>query len=296
MPELPDITVYHEALEDRIVGSVLETVSVRSLFVLRTFEPAIESTFGRQVQSVRRLGKRLAIGLEGELWLVLHLMILGRLQWKEAGKSGGGKALLANFQFETGNLLLTEFGTRKQASLHVVTGSSLAEHDPGGLEVLHCTLEEFTQSLTLTNRTLKRQLTNPWLFSGIGNAYSDEILHHARLSPIQQSQKLNALEIERLYASTREVLQTWIDRLRRESRGRFPTNVTAFRPEMAVHGKFGTPCPVCGAPVQRIVYAENETNYCAGCQTGGRVLADRSLSRLLKEDWPRRIEDWELKC
>jgi formamidopyrimidine-DNA glycosylase len=291
MPELPDITVYVEALAERIMGETLHKVSIASPFLLRTFDPPLEETFGRKVLELRRLGKRIAIGLEGDLWLVLHLMIAGRLQWKESGARIPGKVGLAAFEFSTGTLLLTEAGTQKRASLHVVRGEQLLDHDPGGIDVLSASLFEFTQALTTTNRTLKRQLTNPALFSGIGNAYSDEILHRARLSPIQQTQKLAAEEIARLHQATQSVMQGWIARLRKEARRGFPTKVTAFRPEMAVHGKYQQPCPVCGSPVQRIVYAENETNYCATCQTAGKVLADRSLSRLLKDDWPRRIEE-----
>ncbi|WP_437227865.1 Fpg/Nei family DNA glycosylase [Planctomicrobium sp. SH661] len=293
MPELPDITIYLEALEERLQGQVLNRVTISSPFLLRTFDPPLEETFQHRVIELRRLGKRIAIGLENDLWLVLHLMIAGRLQWKELGGKPGGRNSLATFDFTSGTLLLTEAGSKKRASLHVVKSDDLLQHDPGGIDIMTASLEEFTQSLTLTNRTLKRQLTNPMLFSGIGNAYSDEILHRAGLSPIQQTQKLSQPQVIRLWESTRAVMEEWIERLRRARKGKFPTKVTAFHPEMAVHGKYGQPCPVCGSPVQRIVYAENETNYCATCQTGGNVLADRSLSRLLKDDWPRRIEDWE---
>lgn len=293
MPELPDITVYIEALESRVQGETLERVRIQSPFLLRTFDPPLEEVQGHQVRELRRLGKRIAFGFDNDLWLVLHLMIAGRLQWKDPDKTAINKAALALFQFSSGTLLLTEAGTKKRASLHVVRQNDLWEHDPGGIDILNGTFEEFRDSLTLTNRTLKRQLTHPGLFSGIGNAYSDEILHRARLSPIQHTQKLTDEQIAALFEATRSVMTEWIDRLRKKARNRFPTKVTAFHPEMAVHGKFKEPCPVCGSPVQRIVYAENETNYCATCQTGGKVLADRSLSRLLKEDWPRRIEDWE---
>ncbi|SFI44554.1 Fpg/Nei family DNA glycosylase [Planctomicrobium piriforme] len=293
MPELPDITVYLEALEERVLGAMLNKVRVTSPFLLRTFDPPLEATFQQRVSGLQRLGKRIAIGLDNGLWLVLHLMIAGRLQWKPPGAAGAGRNGLAAFEFDAGTLLLTEAGSKKRASLHVVRDAELLEQDPGGIDVLSATLAEFQAPLTLTNRTLKRQLTNPMLFSGIGNAYSDEILHRARLSPIQQTQKLTQDEIERLHAAVKSVMQEWIERLRKEAKGKFPSKVTAFRPEMAVHGKYGQPCPICGSPVQRIVYAENETNYCATCQTGGKVLADRSLSRLLKDDWPRRIEDWE---
>ncbi|MCA8999181.1 MAG: formamidopyrimidine-DNA glycosylase [Planctomycetaceae bacterium] len=293
MPELPDIVVYLDALEERIAGTELESVSIASPFLLRTFDPPLEATFGRSVTELKRLGKRIAIGLDGELWLVLHLMIAGRLNWKPTGAKLSGKVGQALFRFSTGSLILTEAGSKKRASLSVVRSEDLLDHDPGGIDVLVCSVEEFREALTLTNRTLKRQLTNPRLFSGIGNAFSDEILHRARLSPISQTQKLSDDEVHSLFAATRDVLQEWITRLQNQRKANFPGRVTAFRPEMAVHGKYGQPCPVCGKPVQRIVYAENETNYCAQCQTGGRVLADRSLSRLLKQDWPRRIEDWE---
>lgn len=292
MPELPDLTVYLEHLRENLHAATLLQARVNNPFLLRTVDPPLADCEGRKVEQLRLLGKRIAIGLEGDLWLVLHLMIAGRLQWKppEATTSRSG---IANFTFTTGTLVLTEAGSTKRASLHVVRGGELGEHDPGGIDVLNCTLTEFTASLTLTNRTIKRQLTNPLLFSGIGNAYSDEILHRARISPIQHTQKLTAEEVERVFNATREVMTEWINTLREEFRGKWPKHVTAFRPGMAVHGRYQQPCPVCGSPVQRIVYAENETNYCATCQTGRKVLADRSLSRLLKDDWPRRIEDWE---
>lgn len=290
MPELPDITIYIEALEERILHQKLNAVRITNLFLLRTFKPPIEETFDQKVIELKRLGKRIAIGLENDLWLVIHLMIAGRLQWKESQANPPGKIGLASFQFDNGSLLLTEAGSKKRASLHVVTSEDLLDHDPGGIDVMTATLEEFSQSLTLTNRTVKRQLTTPMLFSGIGNAYSDEILHRAGISPIQHTQKMTDEQVESLYNATREVMQEWIDLLREQAKGKFPKKVTAFRPEMAVHGKYKEPCPVCGFPVQRIVYAENETNYCAKCQNGGKILADRSLSRLLKDDWPRSLD------
>lgn len=294
MPELPDITVYIEALESRILGRNIQSIRISSPFLLRTFNPPLEAAFDQKVIDVRRLGKRIAIGLENEIWLVLHLMIAGRLQWKDEPANTSGKTALASFRFDSGTLTLTEAGSKKRAALHVVRNDNLDDHEPGGINILDCSLEEFQQSLQLTNRTLKRQLTTPLLFSGIGNAYSDEILHRAKLSPIKQTQKLSEEEVQRLFVATREVMSEWIERLRAKAKEGFPKKVTAFHPEMAVHGKYKQPCPTCGSPVQRIVYAENETNYCATCQTDGHVLADRSLSRLLKDDWPRRIEDWEL--
>jgi formamidopyrimidine-DNA glycosylase len=293
MPELPDITVYLEALEPRIVGQSLERTRIVSPFLLRTFEPPIESLHGKPVTSLRRLGKRIAIQFEGDVWLVLHLMIAGRLHWKPAGAKLTGKIGLAAFDFTNGSLQLTEAGSKRRASLYVIAGEANAlKQDPGGINIFTVTLEEFTSALTSGNHTLKRSLTDPHLFSGIGNAYSDEILHRARLSPIKLTQKLTGNEIERLLAATRETMQTWIERLRTEAQGEFPEGITAFRKEMAVHGRFGKPCPDCGSPVQRIRYADNETNYCARCQTDGKVLADRSLSRLLKDDWPRSIDEW----
>jgi formamidopyrimidine-DNA glycosylase len=292
MPELPDVTVYVEALRRQVVGATLEGVRVRSPFLLRTFDPPWESVNGRTVREIRRLGKRIALGLDDELWLVLHLMIAGRLHWKERGVAITGKSSLAAFDFSNGSLLLTEAGSTHRAGLHLVQGATaLAEQDPGGLEPLTATLDEFQTALRQRNHTVKRALSDPHLFSGIGNAYSDEILHRARLSPLSLSQKLKPDEVERLYAAVREVLIEWVDRLRAEAGDGFPEKVTAFRPEMAVHGRFRKPCPVCKAPVQRIRYADRETNYCPGCQTGGRILADRSLSRLLKEDWPRHLDD-----
>ena len=294
MPELPDITIYIEALERRIVGRTLERVRVRSPFLVRTFEPPLESSDGKQVVELKRLGKRIAIGLEDDLWLVLHLMITGRLHWKGSSVSIPRKRGLAAFDFDDASLLLTEEGHKKRASLHVVQGRwVLAAHDPGGIDVLTCDAAEFAAMLRQENHTLKRCLTDPKLFSGIGNAYSDEILHRAQLSPLAQSQKISTEEVSRLFEATRTTMVEWTDLLREQTGDGFPKKVTAFHPEMAVHGKYGEPCPVCQAPVQRIRYAENETNYCARCQTGGRVLADRSLSRLLKQDWPRSIEEWE---
>ncbi len=295
MPELPDITVYLDALDQRVRGQVLERVRLASPFVLRTATPPLTTVHGRKVIELRRLGKRIAIGCEGDVWLVLHLMIAGRLHWREPGaKLTGGRLSLAAFDFPSGSLVLTEAGTKKRASLHVVAGTdALGAHDPGGLEVFDATLARFAAALTSENHTLKRALTDPHLFSGIGNAYSDEILHAARLSPVQLTQRLSADEVARLYRATTETLRLWTARLRAEAGDGFPEKVTAFRPEMAVHGRYGKPCPVCATTVQRICYAENETNYCPGCQTGGRILADRSLSRLLKQDWPRSVEAWE---
>jgi formamidopyrimidine-DNA glycosylase len=294
MPELPDITVYIEALDGRIRGQPLQDVRLRSAFLLRTATPPLAEAKGRRVEAIRRIGKRIAIGLEGDLWLVLHLMIAGRLHWRKVGAPLSSKYALAAFDFPDGSLVLTEAGSKKRASLHVVAGQAgLAEHDPGGLEVLDAGLDAFAARLTSANHTLKRALTDPHLFSGIGNAYSDEILHRAQLSPVAMTQSLGAAEVARLYAATRETLNDWIGRLRGEAGDGFPEKVTAFRDGMAVHGRHGKPCPVCGAPVQRIRYADNETNYCARCQTGGKLLADRALSRLLKKDWPRTLDELE---
>jgi formamidopyrimidine-DNA glycosylase len=291
MPELPDLTVYLEALEARIVGQRLERVLIRSPFLLRTAEPPIESVQGKRVNEVRRIGKRLAIGLEGDLWLVFHLMIAGRLHWTERGTASSKRAALARLEFGNGVLTLTEAGTKRRASLHLIHGEeALRRQDPGGIEVLQSNLAQFAGRLRSENHTLKRALTDPKLFSGIGNAYSDEILHAARLSPVMLTSRIDDAEVARLYAAVREQLELWTERLRQLAGGGFPEGVTAFRKEMAVHGRFRQPCPVCGTSVQRIRYAENETNYCARCQTGGRLLADRSLSRLLKEDWPRDID------
>lgn len=293
MPELPDITVYIEALQRRIAGQTLIGVRLGNPFVLRTFEPSVKSVEGKAVQQVQRLGKRIVIGLDGDLWLVLHLMIAGRLHWKTLGAKLSGKNNLAAFDFSSGTLLFTEAGSQRRAALYLIQGTDALkrQHDPGGLEVLSATLKEFEAVLRSENHTLKRSLTDPHLFSGIGNAYSDEILHRARLSPLAHSQKLTGEEVRRLFAAVQTVMQEWIERLRTQAGYAFPEKVTAFRPEMAVHGRFGKPCPICGAPVQRIRYAENETNYCPGCQTGGRILADRSLSRLLKDDWPRHLDE-----
>lgn len=296
MPELPDITVYIEALDQRINGAVLTGLRRQSSFLLRTAEPPIGEVDGKRVRELRRVGKRIAIGLDGDLWLVLHLMIAGRLQWSDENeaKIPGGKNGLAAFDFSTGTLSLTEAGSKKRASLHLLAGeTALAAHDPAGLEIDEASLTQFAAALAGENHTLKRSLTDPRLYSGIGNAYSDEILHRAALSPVRMSQSLSDDEVARLFDATKQVLAEWTDRLRTESGEGFPKKVTAFRDEMAVHGKFGEPCPVCGTDVQRIRYASNETNYCPRCQTGGKVLADRSLSRLLKKDWPRTIEELE---
>ncbi len=292
MPELPDVVVYVEHLAARIVGQRLARIRVLNPFLLRTAEPPLSAVEGLCVVGVRRLGKRIVVALEGEFYLVLHLMIAGRLRWLEEGAKPPGRITLALLEFGTGTLAFTEAGTKRRASLHVVHGeSALAAFDKGGLETLDADLSDFRERLQRENHTLKRALTDPQLFSGIGNAYSDEILHRARLSPIALTQKLAPANIERLHAATRSILAEWTARLRTDSGAEFPRNVTAFRPEMAVHGKFGQPCPDCGAPVQRIVYAENETNYCARCQTGGTILADRAMSRLLKSSWPRSIDE-----
>ncbi|HYG74341.1 MAG TPA: DNA-formamidopyrimidine glycosylase family protein [Planctomycetota bacterium] len=298
MPELPDITAYIDALEKRVLNQPLEKVRISSPFLLRSFDPPISQAEGKTVRELRRLGKRIVFVLDDNLFLVLHLMIAGRLHWKHKGAAITGKIGLAAFDFPSGTLLLTEASTRKRASLYLVRGeNALAEHQPGGLELLDRknTLKAFRDALLKENRTLKRALTDPHLFSGIGNAYSDEILHRAKLSPVTWTTRLNEEEIKRLHEATRAVMREWIERLREQTGAGFPENVTAFRPEMAVHGKFGKPCPVCGTPVQRIVYAENEANYCPACQTEGRLLADRSLSRLLKSDWPRTLEELEEK-
>jgi formamidopyrimidine-DNA glycosylase len=286
MPELPDITVYVESLERRIVGRRLERVQIKDMFVLRTARPPIDTLEQQRVTTVRRLGKRIVLGFEGDQWVVIHLMIAGRLHWNEPGTKLVTRNALATFFFDAGALTLTEAGTKHRASLHVLPDeTALRAHDPGGIDVFAASAMTFSAALTRENHTLKRTLTDPHVFSGIGNAYSDEILHAAKLSPLAQTKKLSAEEIDRLHAAVQSVLTQWIERLRQEANGRFPEHVTAFRPEMAVHGKFGQPCPVCGTKVQRIVYAENEVNYCPRCQTGGKLLADRSLSRLLKDDW-----------
>ena len=292
MPELPDVTLYVEALTARVVGNAMTGSSLKSPFVLRSVTPPIDALNGKTVRGVRRVGKRIVIGFDDELFLVIHLMIAGRLRWREPGqKLGfGGKMLLASFAFPNGTLFLTEASSKKRASIEVIRGEDALDRlNPGGLEPLGSTIEQFAAALTRENHTLKRALTDPHLFSGIGNAYSDEILHAAKLSPLKLTQSMTAEEIARLHDATRATLVVWVDQLRRELGGAFPEKVTAFRDAMAVHGRFKQPCPVCGAPVQRIVYAENECNYCARCQTGGRVLADRSLSRLLKDDWPREL-------
>ncbi len=294
MPELPDVTVYIEALESRILGQVLERVRLASPFLLRTVEPPLAAVHGKKVRALRRVGKRIAIGLEDDLWLVLHLMIAGRLHWREPGAKLPRKNAPAAFDFSNGTLVLTEAGSQKRASLHLVHGADgLRSLDAGGIEVLGSGVAAFAAVLTSANHTLKRALTDPRLFSGIGNAYSDEILHRAQLSPVALTQKLAPEQIQRLYDATQIVLTEWVDRLRADARGEFPEKVTAFREGMAVHGRYGQPCPVCGAKVQRIRYASNETNYCARCQTGGKLLADRALSRLLREDWPRTLEELE---
>jgi formamidopyrimidine-DNA glycosylase len=294
VPELPDVTVYIEALDERIRGATLERVRLASPFVLRSFDPPITAAHGRTVAGLRRIGKRIVIALEGELFLVIHLMIAGRLHWKAAGAKVPGKMGLAAFDFSTGTLTLTEAGTKKRAALHLVQGEgALAELDAGGLEPLACTAEELSAALTRENHTLKRALTDPHILSGIGNAYSDEILHRAKLSPVRQTRALSDGEHTRLFEAIRSALYDWILRLREGAHGEFPEGVTAFRPDMAVHGRYGRPCPECGAPVQRIRHADNETNYCAKCQTGGKLLADRALSRLLRADWPRTLEEME---
>jgi formamidopyrimidine-DNA glycosylase len=296
VPELPDLTVYLEALAPRIGGRVLERIRIASPSLLRSVDPPVAEAAGREVVALRRVGKRIAIGLSGDLFLVIHLMIAGRLRWRPRGAKPARRTGLAAFDFDDGTLLLTEAGTKRRASLHLVRGEAgLAEHDPGGLEVLEADEASFRARLVGENHTLKRALTDPRLFSGIGNAYSDEILHRARLSPVKLTRRLSDEEVSRLHAATRSTLLDWTDRLRRETGDAFPEKVTAFREGMAVHGRYREPCPDCGAPVQRIVHAENETNYCARCQTGGRLLADRALSRLLRRDWPRSLEELEAR-
>jgi formamidopyrimidine-DNA glycosylase len=294
MPELPDVTVYIEALSERVLNQPIQKIRIGSPFVLRSFEPPIRAAEGKKVLALRRLGKRIVFELEYNLFLIVHLMIAGRFHWKAKGAKIARKYGQAAFDFPNGTLLLTEAGTKKRASVYLVRGeAAVNEHDPGGLEVFDSSLEEFRAALKRENHTLKRTLTDPHVFSGIGNAYSDEILHRAQLSPIRLTQQMTNAEVERLFHAVRESLLDWVERLRKERGTGFPEKVTAFRPDMAVHGKYGKPCPVCGSPVQRIVHAENETNYCATCQTGGKLLADRSLSRLLKDDWPRSLEELE---
>jgi formamidopyrimidine-DNA glycosylase len=294
MPELPNVEVYVRALRPRLVGQPLERVRLASPFLLRSVDPPVATLTGRPVAEVRRLGKRLVLAFPDELFLVFHLMIAGRLHWRLRGARTPGRVGLAAFDFASGTLVLTEAGTKRRAALHAVRGeAALRAQDPGGLEVLEADLPAFQAAVTAESHTLKRVLTDPRLLSGIGNAFSDEILHRARLSPVKSSQQLTESEMAALFAATRETLTEWIDRLSRETGEGFPEHVTAFHPAMAVHGRYGKPCPVCSAPVQRIVYAENETNYCPRCQTGGRLLADRALSRLLRADWPRTLEELE---
>lgn len=294
MPELPDIEVYRSALAARVTGAPLEGIRVAGISWLRSVDPPATALVGKGVQGVRRLGKRLVIALEDELFIVLHLMIAGRLHWKKRGAKPPGRRGLGALDFGTGTLIVTEAGTKKRASLHLVRGeAALAEHDPGGIEPLECDVAEFSAALSRENHTLKRSLSDPHLFSGIGNAYSDEILHRAKLSPFKQTQKLEAEEITRLHRAVQDTLCEWRDRLLAECGESWPEKVTAFRPEMAVHGRYREPCPVCGDPVQRIAYADNEANYCATCQTGGKLLADRALSRLLRGDWPKTLEELE---
>jgi formamidopyrimidine-DNA glycosylase len=293
MPELPDIAAYISALEPRVVGRKLERVRLGSPFLLRTTDPPLANMEGRIVQELRAIGKRIAFGMEGELWLVLHLMIAGRLHWRELGAKLGGRNNLGAFDFENGSLVLTEAGSKRRASLHLYREGDLSQADPGGIDVLGADFNGFQTALKKENHTLKRALTDPRVLSGIGNAYSDEILHAAQLSPIAQTQKLSNQEWQRLYKSTQETLRLWVDRLQAEAKQKFPEKVTAFRKDMAVHGRYGEPCPRCGEKILRIRYADNETNYCARCQTGGKVLADRSLSRLLGADWPRTLEELE---
>jgi formamidopyrimidine-DNA glycosylase len=295
MPELPDILLYIESLKTRILNQTLERIRLASPFVVRSVTPPVSAINGRKVIALRRLGKQVVFEFEGDLFLIIHLMIAGRFQWKDPGAKIPGKLGQAAFDFPSGTLLLTEAGTKKRASIHVVQGEEgLTAFDRGALEVMDSSFEEFREVLTRENHTLKRSLTDPRLFSGIGNAYSDEILHRARLSPMKLTSKLTTDEITRLHNAVKSTLVEWIDRLKTETGSNFPAKVTAFRPEMAVHGRYGKPCPDCGTPVQRIVYAENECNYCATCQTEGRLLADRAMSRLLKQDWPRSLDEWDL--
>jgi len=296
VPELPDVELYLHALGPRMLGQRIEAVRIGNPFIVRTFDPPITAIVGQTVNTLRRLGKRIVLGLDEDLFVIVHLMIAGRFRWRERGAAIPGKVGLLAIDFSSGTLLLTEQGSKRQASVHVVRGeSAVGEHDPGGLEVLATDLAGFAQRLTAGNHTLKRALTDPRIFSGIGNAYSDEILHAAQLSPMKQTASLTDDEVERLFHFVRRTLTVWAERLKKETGAEFPEKVTAFRPEMAVHGKFGKPCPVCGEPVQRIVYAHNEANYCARCQTGGRLLSDRALSRLLGQDWPRTLEEMETR-
>ena len=294
MPEYPDITLYLEALPPRIVGERLERIRLASPFLVRSVDPPIRESEGKRVVELRRIGKRIVVGLEDELFLILHLMIAGRLRWRPRGSKPPGKIGLAALDFTSGTLLLTEASSKKRASLHLVRGeAALRAPDPGGMEVVGADFEKFREQLLCESHTLKRALTDPHLFSGIGNAYSDEILHRARLSPVKLTRQLDEDETRRLFDAVQTTLVEWAERLRREAGTKFPENVTAFRPGMAVHGRYRQPCPDCGSPVQRISYAENETNYCARCQTAGRLLADRSLSRLMKDDWPKTLEEME---
>jgi len=294
MPELPDVTVYIEALESRILGKTLLRADIAGPFLVRTVEPPASAAHGHSIRELRRIGKRIAVGFDNDVWLVLHLMIAGRLHWSEKAKKPDGRRTLAALVFDSGCLTLTEAGSRKRAALHVVLGDEgLRALDPGGIDVMSASTDDFGRVLASANHTLKRALTDPHLFSGIGNAYSDEILHRARLSPVTLTQRLGDEEIARLHEAVREVLTEWIERLRADAGGKFPEKVTAFREGMAVHGRYGQPCPRCGAKVQRIRYANNETNYCAVCQTGGKLLADRALSRLLRKDWPKTLEELE---
>jgi len=293
VPELPDIVAYIEALEPRVLNLPITEIRVASPFLLRSVDPPLGEASGKKVTDLRRLGKRIVFGLEDDLFIVVHLMIAGRFHWKEK-PTKPNRQTLATFVFPSGTLVLTEAGSKKRASMYIVRGeAALAAHDPGGLEVLEADLESFAARLTLENHTLKRSLTDPHFFSGIGNAYSDEILHAAGLSPLKLTKRLEESEIERLFSATQATLRLWLEKLKKEAREGFPEKVTAFRPDMSVHGRYGKPCPKCGTPIQRIVYAANEANYCPACQTGGRLLADRALSRLLKEDWPRTLEELE---
>lgn len=294
MPELPDVTIYLEALESRLLGQTLERATLKNPFLLRTVDPPLQSCEGHRVVALQRVGKRIAIGFDNDRWLLLHLMIAGRLHWYDKAHTGKVRASLLALQFTNGTLTLTEAGTKRRASLHVLSSAAqLADHDRGGMEVLGADRQAFRERLSRTNHTLKRALTDPTILSGVGNAYSDEILHRARLSPTLQTRYLSDAEWQQLYDATQATLTAWIERLRADASGAFPEKVTAFRKDMAVHGRYGEPCPVCGTAIQRIRYAENETNYCPRCQTGGKLLADRSLSRLLKDDWPKTIEALE---